>query len=341
MIYTKKFFTLWNRYFKTIILLSAVFISGCGIMMIGLENSGRVIFGSAEPVKMKLNDPVKENVKYAVHWAGHSSTLIQIYDKVILLDPVFNDVISGVMLRNQKAAFDIEKLSKLDMILVSHAHADHLSISSLSDIEEKFPGTDLVFPYGAEEFMPDYDFNFVRLKTGNSKKYNYTGQSRIIDSVKVTAVFASHFGGRFGFDSYLWYEEGCTGFIIEYKGVTVFYAGDTIYDENAFKHLGEKYKIDLAIIPVGPCRDCEELDNFRHVTSYGALMIFDDLKAKYMVPVHYGAITYRSNSDYPVEVLKEIIKTKDSVKKENVNSESYKDKVIILDEGEQFVFEYK
>ncbi|MBV6477906.1 MAG: hypothetical protein HGGPFJEG_00651 [Ignavibacteria bacterium] len=310
-------------------------------MMIGLENSSRVIFGSPEPLKMKLNDPVKDNVKYAVHWAGHSTTLIQIYDKVFLLDPVFNDVISGVMLRSQKAAIDINKLSRLDMILVSHAHADHLSISTLDDIEAKFPGTDLIIPFGAEEFMPGYDLNIIRLKTGNSFKYNYTGQSKVIDSVKVTSVFASHFGGRFGFDSYLWYEEGCTGYIIEYKDITVFYAGDTIFDDKAFKYLGKKFNIDLAIIPIGPCKDCDEIDNFRHVTSYGALMMFDDLKAKYMLPVHYGAITYRSNSDYPVEVLKEIIKSKDSENQSSNGFGIYKDKVIILDEGGQFVFEYK
>lgn len=309
--------------------------------MIGLENSGRVIFGSPDPLKMKLSDPVKENVKYAVHWAGHSSTLIQIYDKVILLDPVFNDVISGVMLRTQKAAFSIDKLSKLDYILVSHAHMDHLSISTLSDIEKKFPDVHLIFPAGTEEFMPDYDFRFHRLRTGNSAKFNYTGQSKIIDSVKVTAVYASHYGGRFGFDSYLWHMPGCTGFIIEYKDVTVFYAGDTIYDDKAFKHLGNKFSIDLAVIPIGPCRDCDEIDNFRHVTAYGALLMFDDLKAEYMVPVHYGAITYRNNSDYPVEVLKELIKQKDEAISESSDKKNYKDKVLILDEGEQFVFEYK
>ncbi|MBK8549938.1 MAG: hypothetical protein IPL53_02315 [Ignavibacteria bacterium] len=41
------------------------------------------------------------------------------YDKVILLDPVFNNVISGVMTRKQTAAFELNDLPKLNMILVS------------------------------------------------------------------------------------------------------------------------------------------------------------------------------------------------------------------------------
>lgn len=336
-----KNFMIKNQFSIPLIFILMISFSGCGLLMIGLENSGRVIFNSPEPVTKGLKDPVKSNVKFSVHWAGHSSTLIQIYDKVILLDPVFNDVISGVMLRTKEAAISVDKLSKLDLILVSHAHMDHLSISTLSDLEKKFPKAKLVFPEGTEEFLPGYDFEFVRLKTGNSSKSNFTGGYKIMDSVKVTAVFASHFGGRFGFDSYLWNMPGCTGYIIEYKDVIVFYAGDTIYDKEAFKYLGKKYKIDLAIIPVGPCRDCEEIDNFKHVTSYGALLMFDDLKAGYMLPVHYGAIQYRTDSDYPLTVLKELIENKDRIKTDNLLTDSYKDKVIILDEGEQFVFEYR
>ena len=315
-------------------------ITGCGLFSIGLDNLGRTVFSSPDESKSNVKNPVNPDVKLSALWIGHSSVLLQIYDRVILIDPVFNDVISGVMTRKQTAAFDINTLPKLDLILVSHAHMDHLSISTLSDLEDKFAGAKLVFPEGAEEFMPGYNFEFVRLKTGNSSKKNYTGGSKNFDSLKVTAVYALHFGGRFGLDSYLWNMPGCTGFIIEYKDITVFYAGDTAYEEIAFKKLGEKFDIDLALIPIGPCKDCEELTNFNHVTSLGALQMFDDLKADKMLPVHFGALSYRRDPDYPLEVLKELIAMKDnSGALENV-SDLYKDKVVILDEGEQHVFKY-
>lgn len=314
--------------------------SGCGLLSIGFDNLGRTVFSSPEISKSKVKDPVKPDVKLSALWIGHSSVLLQIYDKVILLDPVFNDVISGVMTRKQTASFNISTLSKLDMILISHAHMDHLSIITLSDLEEKYSGAKLIFPEGTEEFMPDYDFEFIKLKTGNSSKKNYTGGSVTVDSLKVTAVYTLHFGGRFGLDSYLWHMPGCTGYIIEYKDITVFYAGDTAYEDKAFKKLGEKFDIDLALIPIGPCADCDELTNFNHVTSFGALEMFDDLKAEKMLPVHFGALTYRRDPDYPVQVLKDLIAMKDKTGSVEDNYEHYKDKVVILDEGEQHIFKY-
>ncbi|MEO6695730.1 MAG: MBL fold metallo-hydrolase, partial [Ignavibacteria bacterium] len=282
-----------------------ILMPGCGLVMIGIENTAKSIFNSPDEAKFIIRDPIKTNVKLSALWAGHSSVLLQIYDKVILIDPLFNNVISGVMTRRQEAAIDLSSINKIDMILISHAHMDHLSISTLNELDEKYPAAHLVFPKGTEEFLPGYDFNFVRLKTGNSSKKNYIGETRILDSVKVTAVYALHFGGRFGLDSYLWNMPGCTGYIVEYKDVTIFYAGDTLYDENAYKVIGDKFNIDLAIIPIGPCRDCAELGNFNHVASFGAILMLDDLKANYMLPVHYGAIEYRTDPDYPMFVLKE------------------------------------
>ncbi|MEO8446173.1 MAG: MBL fold metallo-hydrolase [bacterium] len=329
-----------NTKFKIVLLILFAFsISGCGLVMIGFKNLGKTIFTSPEELKSKVTEPIKKDVKLSALWIGHSSVLLQIYDKVILVDPVFNNVISGVMTRRQTSALDINTLPKLDMILVSHAHMDHLSISTLSDLEEKFSGASLVFPEGTEEFLPNYDFDFVRMKTGNSSKKNYIGETKIIDSVSVTTVYALHFGGRFGLDSYLWNMPGCTGYIIKYKDVTVFYAGDTAYDEFAYKEIGKKFDIDLAILPIGPCRDCEEVFNYNHIASYGALLVFDDLKAKKMLPVHYGALEYRNDPDYPLSVLQELIEKNDKETSKSSGGKIYKDKIIILDEGEQKIFE--
>lgn len=331
----KKIFENIKRLYVILLLL---LIPGCGLVMIGVENVNNTIFNSPEPGNLKVKEPIRPDVRLSALWIGHSSVLLQIHDKVILLDPVFNDVISGVMLRREQASINLKTIPKIDMILESHAHMDHLSISTLSDLEELYPSAKLVFPEGVEEFLPDYDFEFIRLKTGNSSKKNYVGESRMIDSVKVTAVYALHFGGRFGLDSYSWHMPGCTGYIVEYKGVTVFYAGDTLYEENAYKELGKKFNIDLAVIPIGPCRDCEEIFNFNHVASYGSLLMLDDLNAKFMLPVHYGAIQYRNDPDYPVHVLQDLMKKRDDQTPHSSGQVFYKDRIVILDEGEQHVF---
>jgi L-ascorbate metabolism protein UlaG (beta-lactamase superfamily) len=246
---------------------------------------------------------------------------------------VFDDFIGGIIMRKKEAALDIESIPKLNFILISHAHMDHLSINSLNNLDDKFPKSDLIFPEGVEKYLPGYDFNMVKLKMGNSKKRDFTGETTTIDSMKITTVFADHFGGRYGLDSYSWNVPGCTGYIIQYKDLTVYFGGDTKYNEEAFKRLGEKFKIDLALIPIGPCRDCyaEESSPMGHCTSREALKILDDLKASFMIPIHYGALQYFADPDEPVFALQDMM----------TDNRSYKEKVKILKEGEQMIFEKK
>lgn len=329
-----------NNVFLPVISLSLL-ISGCGILAIGIENMGNAMFSKPKKITDKISDPVKDDVRLSALWVGHSTVLLQMEDKVILIDPVFDDVIGVVMLREKEAGLDIESIPRLDMILLSHAHMDHMSLSSLGDLNKKFPGAKLIFPYGAEEYLPDYpNLDFVRMNTGNSYAKGFVGETKYFDGVKVTAVYALHYGGRYGFDSYLWNVPGCTGFMIEYKGMTVFYPGDTAYDSLAYKALGEMYNIDLVLMPIGPCRDCEEISNFSHVASYGALLMLDDLKAEYMIPIHYGAIQYRRDPNTPLNTLIKLINDP-NLQSGSHDKKSYKDRTIILKEGEQYIFEYK
>jgi L-ascorbate metabolism protein UlaG (beta-lactamase superfamily) len=181
----------------------------------------------------------------------------------------------------------------------------------------------------------------IRMRTGNSKERGYAGETKEIEGVKVTAVYALHFGGRYGLDSYLWNVPGCTAYIIEYKDLTIFYAGDTAYDDKAYKELGKKFAIDLALIPIGPCRDCYSIGQFTHVASYGALVMFEELKAEYMIPVHYGALTYGNEPYQPVKVLKELLEGKGGGGSDEIASRwsHIKERVKILEEGQQIVFD--
>lgn len=325
-----------------LLIIFSLFISGCWFVRIGIKNTTDAIFGEPKEVKNKIKDPIKDNVRLSALWVGHSTVLVQMDDKVLIVDPVFEDAIGGVMLRKTEAGLDLDDLPKLDVILASHAHMDHMSIRTIDDLDNRYPNAKLVFPYGAEEYLPSYNFDMIRLKTGNSEERGYVGESRIINGVKVTAVYALHQGGRYGFDSYLWNVPGCTGYIAEYNGMTIFYAGDTAYDEKAYKELGKKYKIDLALIPIGPCRDCETDGNFNHVASLGGLKMLDDLQADYMLPIHYGSIEYFGGVDEPIVVLRDLIQRHGNHTATGISaSKPYSEKVVILDEGQQHVFRYK
>jgi N-acyl-phosphatidylethanolamine-hydrolysing phospholipase D len=330
------------KYSILLILFSGVIFSGCWFVRAGMRNLDRTIFDSPAKVENKIKNPVKDNVKLSALWVGQSTVLLQIDDKVIITDPVFEDVIAGFMKRTVEAGLDISSIPKLDLILVSHAHMDHLSFPSLDALDKKFPEATLVIPNGVEKYLPSYDFKIVRMRTGNSEKRNYIGETKIIDGIKITTVYADHQGGRFGFDSYLWDVPGYTGYIIQYKGITVYFAGDTAYNDKAFKEIGKKYKIDLALIPVGPCRDCDQIGNFRHVASLGALMMLDDLRAKYMIPIHFGTIEYFNDPNTPVYVLEDLINKYSSKTVTGIAaSQPYKDKIKILKAGEQYIFYYK
>ncbi len=319
-----------------------VTIIGCWPVRVGIKSIGESIFGEPERVTNKNRHPVQDNVRLSALWVGHSTVLLQIDDKVLLIDPVFEDVISGVVLRKVEAGLDIKDIPRLDMVLVSHAHMDHMSLGSLKDLDKRFPKAKLIVPIGAEEYLPSYDMEMIRLKTANSKELGYIGESKTINGVKVTAVFAQHQGGRYGMDSYTWMVPGCTGYIIEYNGITVFYGGDTTYDEYAYKYLGAQYKIDLALVPVGPCRDCETDGSYYHLASLGALKVFDELKADYMIPVHYGALEYFDDPNIPVYVLKDLAERYGSNSATGMAiSKPYSESIKILKEGEQYIFQYK
>ncbi len=311
----------------SVTLLSVLLISGCRVAYDVSDNLLRN-FNTPEKVKNRIKDPIKQGVKLSVLWIGHATVLIQMDDKVIITDPFLTDHIAEIQHRVVEPGIDINVLKQCDIILISHSHPDHLNFGSLKILEERFPNANLVFPDHVKEFLPDLSFNFHPMKKPRQDKKVFIGETKIIDSVKITSVAAYHYGGRYGLDGVLWGYDGFCGFIIEYKGSTVYFSGDTDYTESYFKYLGENYNIDVEIIPIGPCKDCYKTDKKnRHVYPKGALKILDDTKAKLMIPVHYGTIAELSPPNYPRDVLMEMIN----------EQPGYKDRVEILKIGEQII----
>ncbi len=278
-------------------------------------------------MKDKIKNPVRDDVRLSALWIGHASFLIQIYDKVILLDPLLTNNIAEVLHRRVEPGIDLNSLKQLDMIIISHSHMDHLSFGSLDEIEELFPGTDLVFPEGVEYFLPDMNFKFHRMKIAGSGSKKYIGETKIIDSIKITTVAALHWGGRYGIDGKFWINNGFSGFIIQYKDVTVYYSCDTAYDNKLFKYIGENFDIDLAIVNIIYCNGCEEINSgSSHIYPLGAVKIMNDVKAKFMIPAHWGLF---SDPEVLYQKLKDMYLT----------NEEYKKRIKVLKTGEQFVLE--
>jgi N-acyl-phosphatidylethanolamine-hydrolysing phospholipase D len=321
-----------NKIFLAIIsFIILLFFSGCFYFGLLTRSVDDAIFSTPDKIKHKIENPYNKNVSLSALWIGHSSVLLQIYDKMLLFDPFFNTRIEGVFMRKVEPGIDIDKINKLDFIFISHSHLDHFNFFSLDYFEKKYPAVNFVFPYGLEQYLPDYNFNLIRLDDRNVNSRNPVGNSIFIDSIKITPVYAMHTGGRYIFDAYVWKTEGATGYIIKYRDLCIYFAGDTGYDNYAFKKIGDNFKIDVAFIPIGPCRNCDSSGFKYHTTSIEALKLFRDVKASIMVPIHYGALEYFRDSNYPLEILEKILND------EKYGMSDLKNNVRAMKEGEQII----
>jgi L-ascorbate metabolism protein UlaG (beta-lactamase superfamily) len=312
------------------ILLIFLLFGGCKTITDIFEN---VAFNFREPGKVnKIFHPIRKDVRLSALWTGHVTVLLQMDDKVIITDPFLTGNIALLQKRLVEAGIEIDSLEKIDLILLSHSHFDHTNLGSLALLEERFPDAKLIFPVGLEEFLPNLSFDFIPLKKADEKNKVYFGEEKNIDGVKITAVAAFHWGGRYGLDGLIWGYDTYTGYIIEYNGMTVYFAGDTAYDTEFYKLLGTKYNIDLAIIPIGPCLHCYYIDKpFRHLYPSGVIKILKETSIQMMIPVHYGTILEKSEPEKPKDIL---IKLLD-------NEPQLKDRVKILKIGEQLILKYK
>lgn len=223
-----------------------------------------------------------------VYWIGHATVLLRIYDRWILTDPCFSTYL-GPVKRFVEPAMAIERLPDLDWVLISHTHFDHLDRASLKNLPA---AKQLLTPTGGRPYIPRVAANRITsVKDGTVVE---------ADGVRVTAVPAQHFGGRILIDN-IWDGEPYTGYVIEYKDVTIYFAGDTGYNDTLFKKLGADFDIDIALIPVGPSGGNQVLRSaigkYVHVDPYEAVQAFKDTGARWMIPIHHSTFYRRGGTE--------------------------------------------
>jgi L-ascorbate metabolism protein UlaG (beta-lactamase superfamily) len=284
-------------------------------------------FVSPRPSPTRTAEPVSAEPRFSALWVGHSTVLLQMGDKVILTDPWFTNHVALLKMRLVEPGIALEQLHRLDLVTVSHSHADHCNLGTLGMIAQTFPGTPLVFPDGVEEFLPDLDLELIRLRRAPEEREEIAGETRTIDGIGITAVRARHWGGRYGLDGTVWGEKGYSGFIIQHAGRTVYFSGDTGYDPQLFVALGRTFRIDLAILPIGPTTHPDSTGGPIHMYARGALLAFQDLNAGMLLPVHYGTTHEPFDRLDPRAVLEDLLSA----------SPEIASRVTILDIGQRVV----
>ena len=215
-------------------------------------------------------------------WFGHSTFLLEIDGKKILIDPMFSEKPSpvsfiGTKRYSKKLSIEIEKLPFIDAVIITHDHYDHLDYTSIKKLKGKV----------GKYFMPLGIANHLIMwgvEKEKIKELNWWGSVEF-DSIKLICTPARHFSGRGLFDrsNTLW----CS-WVIQGEKVNVFFSGDTGYDTH-FKEIGEKYgPFDISLMECGQYHKDWKLF---HMMPEETVQASIDLKSKLSMPIHWGAFT--------------------------------------------------
>jgi len=233
------------------------------------------------------------NSKTRFIWFGHSTFLLQTKGKNLLIDPMFGDVPApNPLLGNKRFSnelpIEIEKLPSIDAVLITHDHYDHLDYESIQKLKDK-----------VKLFFTPLGIGIHLLKWGVEKERIIEldwWQEIKFDDLTIRCTPAQHFSGRGISDreKTLW----CS-WIIESDDENLFFSGDSGYASH-FKEIGEKYgPFDFAFME---CGQYNNLWPLVHMLPEETAQAGLDIKAKKMMPIHWGAFKLASHSwTEPVE----------------------------------------
>lgn len=222
--------------------------------------------------------------QYEAHWLGHATTLIRTADQFILTDPVFSTTIGPVnfagVRRLTEAPIAIADLPRVDMVLISHDHYDHLDAEAVRELESRFRPWWFV-PLGVGKILEN-------LGVGRVYELDWWQYLEHGD-LTLHCLPARHFSGRglLDRDQSLWASWAITDSRSSRQRGTIYFAGDTGYGPH-FKTIRQTIgPIDLAILPIGAYLPRWFMQAV-HVDPAQAVQAFLDLEARSMLPIHWG-----------------------------------------------------
>jgi L-ascorbate metabolism protein UlaG (beta-lactamase superfamily) len=258
----------WNeRNFITEVLIPSLFVKRGGKRL--------------RPVFPKLHKG-----QFAITFIGHASFLLQTPKHNILVDPNWANWLI-VIRRLKHAGLAIHDLPNIDLVLITHAHFDHLNRRTLRKVAERQP---IVVPSGVSNLVHDLGFEKVH-EMNWWDEWEYKG-------LKITFTPAKHWGARVLHDSH----RGYGGYVIQYEGRSIYHCGDSAYF-SGFREIGRRLAPEIALMPIGAYDPPSGRDV--HMGPEEAVKAFQELQAKTLIPMHFG--TYRMSYEpmhEPAERLK-------------------------------------
>jgi L-ascorbate metabolism protein UlaG (beta-lactamase superfamily) len=250
--------------------------------------------------KPQICEP-KEQDTLCVTFIGHATVLIQHKGISYLTDPIWSQRASPVSWagpkRHRQPGVPFTMLPKIDYVLISHNHYDHLDIPTLKRLNEVHAPQFLV-PLGDAKLLKDEGIQRVT-------ELDWAGSIRLSMEQVITFERAQHWSKRSLFDTRksLW-----GSYVVRSFGKSVFFAGDTGYGD-FFKDIGTRNAgFDLSLIPIGAYEPRDFMKS-HHVNPEDSVKIHQDLKSRKSVGVHFGTFRLTSEGiEDPVTALGEALK---------------------------------
>src|SRR5579872_6367984 len=275
---------------------------------------GRLVRRSA--VTPRIGEPHKPvlvtNGQMGVTFIGHASFFLQVGGENVIIDPNFARWLF-VLKRLRQPGVRVRDLPPIDLVLVTHAHFDHLHRPSLRAIAQQTRRRQghrpiIVVPRQVFDLVSDLGFeDVIEMDWWTSYRHR---------ELTVVHVPSRHWGARIIKDSH----RGYGGYVLRGGDHSLYHAGDTAYF-TGFREIGRRLAPELALLPIGAYNP----PSYRnvHASPADATRGFLDLKARWMVPMHYG--TFRLSHepmDEPLQLLEQEAK-----------AAGIEDKVVVLEEG--------
>ncbi len=243
-----------------------------------IKDSARAPFTSLPSVKTALKKD--STTPFSVTWFGHSSYLIQLEGKNILVDPVFSETASPVNFIGAKRfkgtdVYTLNDLPYLDAVVLTHDHYDHLDfnvIVQLRSLSVKF-----YMPLGVGAHLQKWGIEPSRIV-----ELDWWEKVPLSPTLSLTATPARHFSGRGLSDrgKTLW-----ASYVLKADSTNLYLGGDSGYGPH-FKEIGAKFgPFDLTILE---CGQYHPYWPFIHMTPEETVQAHLELNGKVLFPVHWG-----------------------------------------------------
>lgn len=228
----------------------------------------------------KVHIPARFN-STALTWVGHSTYLIQIDGVNILTDPVWSSLVGPYNKigprRKTRPGVPWEKLPRIDIVLISHSHYDHLDEPTVRALKREYDPVFMV-PLGVKAILVEWGIH-------DAQEFDWWNSYSVFD-IEYICTPAQHTSrrGAFDIDETLW-----SGWLINGRDETVYFAGDTGYFPG-FEQIRDnnRKQIDVALLPIGAYQPRQYMRTI-HMDPGDALTAFRDLNARFFAGMHWGA----------------------------------------------------